>query len=74
MIQTDTGVTGIPKFDAEHWDDPTKNECIIKDNITFVAFFGNTGNVEYTIKYWFQTVQSAKDKDPVIPTEATGDA
>ena len=65
MIETDPeshAVTGLPTVES--------GDCIIKDNITFVAFFGATGEVDYTIKFWFQTVQSAKTGVAAIPTSA----
>lgn len=70
MIQSTTGVlSGLPAAGS--------SDCLIKGNVHFVAFLQTRGNAEYTIKYWFETVDSAKTRlngtNPVIPTADTGE-
>lgn len=72
---TTHATTGLPAAGS--------SDCVIKGNIHFVAFLQVQGNVDYTIKYWFETVDSAKNRlktdpevpvYPTIPTSDTGDA
>ena len=77
--------TGSYPYEFSHWMEeyeyepgkkatrglPTveSGDCIIKDAITIVAFFGTRGNVDYHIKYYFQTLDSAESGTaPTIPT------
>ncbi len=62
MIETNPethATTGLPSSESDR---------VIKGNITFVAYFTTRGNTAYHIRYYFETLNSAKSgNDPAIP-------